>query len=64
MCMHLFAALLLLPLLTLSQPPPVPPFTRWSLATNDWVTASPVVGADGSVCVARVSSATLLQSIL
>ena len=63
MCMHLFAALLLLPLLTLSQPP-VPPFTRWTLETNDWVTASPVVGADGSVCAARVSSASLLQSIL
>ncbi len=58
--LHYHAACLLLHLLLLhlllliparAQPPSAPPYTRWTIATQDWVTASPVVGSDGSVYV-------------
>jgi hypothetical protein len=46
---------LLLLLLTASsaQVPPTPtsPYTRWSLGTQDFISASPVINTDGSICV-------------
>jgi hypothetical protein len=46
------AACLLLHLLLLTPShAQLPPFTRWTISTNDWVTASPVIGPDGAVHV-------------
>ena len=55
--MHPIPAVVLLHLLLLlsssrsQAPPPAPPFMSWSVPTQDFVTAAPVFGSDGSMYV-------------